>query len=39
MKKFENPQIEIEEMEVLDVITTSNETEEPSNPEGGLGWG
>ena len=37
MKKFENPEIEIVNLEVEDVITTSTTDPEPSNP--GYGGG
>ena len=37
MKRYEVPEIEIVEIKVEDIVTTSFTT--PENPEGGLGWG
>ena len=34
MKKFENPTMDIEELKIIDVITTSGECDHTCNPEG-----
>lgn len=38
MKKFMEPEIEVEKFAVVDVITTSNEGD-PDAGDDGLGWG
>ena len=42
MKEFINPEIELLELEVVDIMYESGDQtdpENPGNPEGGLGWG